>query len=333
MSRNAGSATIAVVLLLCAPARSEESSNYWPTFSDELKSGGQGPLMIPIDGMRRFKMGCVTGIRCLFNEPVHEVTIQRPFAMSAYEITRAQFAQFVEQTGYVTDAERSDVPWPIGKKVIPINVRDKLARSKRSCQGVSADDVRAAPRNSHRTSYWDDHVRLWTWWNPGFEQSNEHPVVCISWTDAKEYVQWLAAETGRPYRLPSEAEWEYAARAGPLSMQNYGDPSSWCDHENPEPCENNYFRILHPVGGHGPNELGLYDIGIGVSEWTQDCWNRSFQGAPSDGSAWIAGDCSKRVIRDIANARVPPYHELRGPVGIHNASNSSGIRIAASPID
>ena len=289
--------------------------------------------MVPIDGGRRFKMGCVSGVRCQFNQPVHDVAIDRPFALSAYEITRGEFVRFVDITGYVTDAERADIPWPIGKKSIPGDLRDKLLRSSRNCWGWSVEDVRAAPVNTRRTSFWEDHVRLWTWRNPGFKQSDNHPVVCISWADAQEYVNWLAAETGRPYRLPSEAEWEYAARAGPLPMENYEDPSSWCDHRNPEPCDNNFFRLVRPVGGDGPNAFGLYDIGSGVSEWTLDCWNRSFSGAPADGSAWITGECSKRVLRDIGNTRIPPYHELRGLARIHSASNSSGIRIAASPID
>ena len=332
MSRIAHLATIAAVLIVCASANGEETPRNWPTFSDELKSGGEGPLMVRIDGGGRFKMGCVSGVRCLFNEPVHESLISRPFALSVYEVTRAQFAQFAERTGYVTDAERADSTWPIGK-LIPAGLRDKLVRSRRNCLGWSAEDVRAAPPGSTHWSYWDDRARLWIWRNPGFQQTGEHPVVCISWTDAAEYVKWLAVETGRPYRLPSEAEWEYAARAGPLSMENYGDPSSWCDHNNQEPCHNNFLRILRPVGGDGPNAFGLYDIGTGVAEWTEDCWNRGFQNAPADGSAWMSGKCSRRVLRDFGSARLPPFHELRGPGGLHESGNSTGIRIAASPID
>lgn len=327
-------AFVAAGMALCALANSqedtglndEETPRYWPTFSDELKSGGKGPLMAPIDGGGRFQMGCVSRVRCLFNQPVHEVVIERPFALSVYEITRGDFKRFVDQTGYVTDGERPDVQWPIGKKPIPEAVMVKIAWSKRNCLGWSAEDVRTLIEDPM-----GEHVRLWNWRNPGFEQRDEHPVVCISWADAAEYVKWLAAETGRPYRLPSEAEWEYAARAGPLSLENYEDTSSWCDRNYREPCINNFILVTRPVGGHGPNAFGLYDIGSGVGEWTEDCWNRDFRGAPADGSAWTAGDCSRRVSRDIGNWRRLPFHELRGPGRIHATSNSVGIRVAASP--
>ena len=325
--RVAGWPIAAVGLLLCALANGEETPRYWPTFSDELRSGGKGPYMVPIDGGGRFQMGCVSGVRCVLNEPVHEVVIGRPFAMSVYEITQGDFKLFVEQTGYVTDGERPDIQWPIGKKPIPRVLHDRLGRSSRNCLGFAADDAQALTEHNV-----DEHLRLWTWRNPGFEQTDQFPVVCVSWADAKEYVKWLAAETGRPYRLPSEAEWEYAARAGPLLMENYADPSSWYDRNNPELRRRSLLAFWRPVGGNGPNAFGLYDIGSGVAEWTEDCWNRSFRGAPVDGSAWIAGNCRRRVLRDTGVWRPPPWHEFRGPVSIHRSGNATGMRVAASPI-
>ena len=312
-------------------SNSDETPHYWATFSDELKSGGNGPLMVPIDGGKRFRMGCVSGIRCLLNEPVREVVIERAFAMSVYEITRGEFKRFVQQTGYMTDGERTDIPWPIGKKPVPqvVGAGAKLRKYKRYCVGLSAEDIRA-----HLADGFDDvqgeHTRLWTWRNTGYEQTDEHPAVCISWSDAAEYVKWLAAETGRPYRLPSEAEWEYAARAGPLSMESYADPSSWHGHNNLEPGYSNFLAIQQ-VGRSGPNALGLYDIGSNVAEWTADCWNRDFQDAPVAGSARISGRCSYRVYRDLLGIRRPPLHELRLGLGIHYTTNHLGFRVAASP--
>ena len=323
-----------LALALCTVSKGEEAPRYWASFSDELRSGGKGPLMVPIDGGGRFLMGCVSGIRCLFNKPVREVVIERPYALSVYEIKRGEFKRFVQQTGYLTDAERTDIPWPIGKKPVPQFVRLEFKKYQRYCLGWSAEDVRTLDADGvFAPDIAVQHMRLSSWRNPGFEQTDEHPVVCISWADAKEYVNWLAAETGRPYRLPSEAEWEYAARAGPLSMENYEESSAWCSRLYHEPCRDNFLEIMRPVGGDGPNALGLYDIGSGVGEWTEDCWNRSFRGAPVDGSAWVTGRCELRVSRDEVGRRRPPFHELRGPGGIHLSSSGGGIRVAASPID
>ncbi len=283
--------------------------------------------MVPVDGGGRFQMGCVSGVRCLFNEPVHEVVIKRPFAMSVYEITRGEFRRFVEHTNYVTDAERPDIKWPIGKKPIPQVLRDRLGRSKRSCLGWSTGDMQAHPEDPR-----PEQIRLWTWRQPGLVQTDQRPVVCISWADAMEYVKWLGAETGRPYRLPSEAEWEYVARAFPLPPEEYEGSPSWCDRDSLEPSPINFLgRQL--IGGTRPNAFGLCHIGSGVSEWTGDCWNRTFRGAPLDGSAWTAGRCEGRVLRDIIIVRGPPLHEIRGRGLIHTTRNHVGIRIAASPID
>ncbi len=130
------------------------------------------------------------------------------------------------------------------------------------------------------------------WCAPGFEQSDQHPVVYVNWDDAKGYVAWLSGETGQPYRLLSEAEWEYACRAGTTPRYWWGDEIT--------PENANYgwnLRTTTEVGTYPPNPWGLYDMHGNVGEWVEDCRNKNYQGAPTDGSAWTSGDCNCRVLR------------------------------------
>ena len=123
------------------------------------------------------------------------------------------------------------------------------------------------------------------------------PVISVSWNDAKEYVDWLSAQTGGTYRLLSEAEWEYAARAGSTSKYSWGDAVGTnranCDIED---CGDR-FQYTAPVGSFGANAFGLYDMHGNVWEWVEGCWNGTYAGAPTDGSAWQRGDCANRVLR------------------------------------
>ncbi len=152
------------------------------------------------------------------------------------------------------------------------------------------------------------------WRNPGFAQDDAHPVACVSWDDASAYVSWLSQKTGRPYRLLTEAEWEYAARAGTTTARHWGnDGNLACDYANGAdrtteaqvPGADNWdaatcndrFAYTAPVGNYRANAFGLHDMLGNVEEWTQDCWNGNYSGAPSDGRAWTAGDCSMRVVR------------------------------------
>lgn len=131
----------------------------------------------------------------------------------------------------------------------------------------------------------------------------ERPVINVSWDDVQEYIVWLNNETGKRYRLPSEAEWEYAARAGTNTRFHTGDclstaqanyygdsPASGC------PKGEDRKKTL-PVGSLAKNAFGLYDMHGNVWEWTQDCRNGSYSGAPTDGAAWTSGDCARRVQR------------------------------------
>ena len=127
------------------------------------------------------------------------------------------------------------------------------------------------------------------------------PVTNVSWEDAWEYTAWLSQTTGETYRLLSEAEWEYVARAGTQTERYWGDDESeQCLHANGDDEEvscSDGHEYGAPVGSFEANAFGLYDVLGNVWEWTEDCWNEDYVGAPVDGSAWRSGDCSQRVQR------------------------------------
>ena len=123
-----------------------------------------------------------------------------------------------------------------------------------------------------------------------------NPVINVSWTDAKQYVAWLSKKTGQSYRLPSEAEWEYAARAGTRTTYWWGGQVG-NDNANCVGCRDQGDDRPRKVGSYAANPFGLHDTAGNVAEWVEDCWNSSFRGAPSDGSAWLEGDCRVRVLR------------------------------------
>lgn len=149
----------------------------------------------------------------------------------------------------------------------------------------------------------------------------------VSWVSAKEFVKKLSVKTGKTYRLPSEAEWEYAALAGSQANYSFGDDQlqltrfAW--------FVSNSAKTMHPVGGKLPNAFGLYDMHGNVWEWTEDCWNKSYEGAPSDGSAWIRGDCTLRVGRGGTWGDQPQFLRAGFRGGLLTIrSSGSGFRIA-----
>jgi formylglycine-generating enzyme required for sulfatase activity len=202
--------------------------------------------------------------------PTHDVTITKPFALMTKEVTRDQFAAFAKETSREIDA---------------------------GCHIGDGGDGK-----------WRDQG---TFLDPGIEQQGNHPVVCVSPGDAADYADWLSQKTGQPYRLPTEAEWEYAARAGKKTAWPWGNDvgNTGCKSVNamdasghkkfpinePMKCDDR-FATTAPVGSFPANPWGLYDMLGNVWEIVSDCWHDSYDGAPSDGSAWDTG-CGDGVLR------------------------------------
>ncbi len=157
------------------------------------------------------------------------------------------------------------------------------------------------------------------------------PVINVSWNDAQEYVRWLSRETGKTYRLLSEAEWECVARAGTTTEYWWGNEIG-TNRANCEGCGSRWDnKRTVPVGSFQPNAFGLYDTAGNVWEWVADCWNGSYAGAPSDGSAWMSGNCDIRVWR--GGSWDGPPRDLRSANRYRKASgyrsdNDGGFRVA-----
>ena len=210
-------------------------------FADALQAGGEGPAMVVIPA-GVFRMGCLSDddFCSSAEQPVHEVTFGRPFALSVHEVTFAEWDACVAAGG---------------------------------CGGYEPGD---------------------RGWGRG-----ARPVMHVSRDDVQGYLGWLSSQTGAEYRLPSESEWEYAARAGTVTKYSWGDGDGiGTNRANCDDCGSQWDDDrTAPVGSFGANAWGLYDMHGNVWEWVADCWNGSYAGAPSDGGAWLAGNCSKRVLR------------------------------------
>ena len=151
------------------------------------------------------------------------------------------------------------------------------------------------------------------------------PVINVDWEDAKAFVAWLSVQTGQRYRLLSEAEWEYACRAGTTTRYWWGDEIT--------PENANYGQNVgktSEVGKYPANPFGLYDMHGNVWEWVEDCWNDSYEGAPDDGSAWTSGDCRRRVLRGGSWDSDPGILRSACRVGIDTDGryNTVGLRVA-----
>jgi formylglycine-generating enzyme required for sulfatase activity len=227
--------------------------------------------------------------------PQHRVKIPRRFAVGKLKVTRDEFEAFVNETSYAGS--------------------DKC---------FTLEDGKADERSGR------------SFRNPGFEQDGKHPVVCIDWDDAKAYVAWLSKKTGKLYRLLSESEWEYAARAGTKTpfwwgssistdQANYDGNSSYGSSSKGE-----YRQKTVPADMFEANPWGLYQVHGNAFEWVEDCWNETYQYAPSDDWMRLAGNCSRHVRRGgawniIAKMLRSAYREQRPAL---TRGSNMGMRVA-----
>ena len=229
--------------------------------------------------------------------PQHRVSIDQEFLLGRYPVTRGEFATFVRETGYLIK----------GGCTLWINNR------------------------------YPDRPEA-SWQNPGFEQTDRDPVVCVNWNDAKAYVVWLntklhghtSSERNSLYRLPNEAEWEYAARAGTRTAHWWGD-SIGSGNANCDGCGSGWDnQQTAPVGSFQANLFGLSDVLGNAWEWTEDCWNENYVDAPQDGSAWTTGDCASHVMRggDWHNHPWALRSTSRSGASADRRANYIGFRIA-----
>ncbi|MCL2717126.1 MAG: formylglycine-generating enzyme family protein [Alphaproteobacteria bacterium] len=192
-----------------------------------------------------------------------------------------------------------------------------------------------------------DKWRGWSWKNSGFAQSGNHPAVCLNWNDAQAYVAWLSKETGKDYRLLTEAEYEYATRAGSQTRYFFGDDEEeLCRYGNgldrtaqaeipgasgfrAAPCSDG-SAYTSPAGNFAENNFGLYDMYGNALSWLEDCSHDTYDGAPADGSAWTEGNCDRRVLCGGAWYSDPWYLHAAGRFGLTSTLriNSVGFRVA-----
>ncbi len=241
-------------------------------------------------------------------DPVHAVTIRQSFALSKFDITKFEYNAFVKAT----------------------------SRKPMTTCALSWDPTKLKRREFH------------SWADPGFSQTDQDPVVCISWDDAVAYARYLSDKTGKMYRLASETEWEYAARAGTTTSRWWGNSAlDQCKYANgadrtaknqipgadgwetAADCFDGY-PYTSPVGSFAPNRFGLYDMLGNVTQWTADCWLFGYVRAPKTEIPSTDGDCNLRVVRGGSWWEDPNY--LRSGSRTRHAitarTNWIGIRIA-----
>ena len=271
---------------------------------DLLADGSPGPVLVLQRG-GSILFGATARADGSLEPPGTPLRVAVPgFAIGRTEITVAQFGTFAERSGYRTDAER-DLPVASDQGEQP------------GCQ---------VP---HRK------LPLWragaSWRDPGFRQSPEHPAVCLSWNDAQAYVEWLSAQTGARYRLPSEAEFERVLPDSSDGRYPWGD-----EVDDPAACALAHVATCvavrsgtRPAGQLRPNRHGLLDLSGNAWEWAGDCWSDHLPGVPLDGSARQDGDCTRSPLRGGAwdeGAKYAATH-YRGNLMRSSRSNATGFRV------
>jgi formylglycine-generating enzyme required for sulfatase activity len=246
-------------------------------------------------------------------EPQREVRISAGFALGRDEVSVAEFRQFVDDADYVSEAEK------LGNSIV-----------------YDEDSGRTIDRRG--VSWRDDYT--------GATANDNQPVLHVTWNDAVAYARWLAARTGKRYRLPSEAEYEYALRAGGTTRYPWGDgnptkvianltgdgdksPSQrrWT---NAFPHYGDGFWGPSPLGKFPANAFGLRDIDGDVSNWVEDCWHDSYLRAPADSRAWVNPGCARHVVRGASWGSAPDQARsaFRTSMPTEARSAQIGFRVA-----
>ncbi len=257
-----------------------------------------------------FEMGRDGGEPERYEGPVRRVRIGYAFAVGRFEVTNAQYRRFVEASGHAPSGEGCQVPAPGGRSLV-------------SLPGTS-------------------------WADPGYGRPirDDEPATCLRWSDAKSYVSWLSGVTGKRYRLLTEAEWEYAARAGTTGVHTWGDEvAQACRQANiydlsaarvgapvahgPAACDDGFPGVA-PVGSLAPNAFGLHDMIGNIWEWVEDCYEMPYGAGPVDGSAQLTRGCDRRGSRGGGwrsnYPRQIPSFRGRDPESL--TSQIFGIRVA-----
>jgi formylglycine-generating enzyme required for sulfatase activity len=254
-------------------------------FSDPLVGGGSGPIMVWLPA-GELRMGSPPEESDRNpDEQIHILQVTSPFAVGESEISLGYYRQFVEATGY-----------------------RPTAGSGSPCLRPDKD--------------WQQLVEDWSlyWESPGYEVTDRYPVTCVSWIYARAYARWLSTRTGHRYRLPTELEWEYAARAGTSSSRFWGDDSqAGCRYANTADCDDKYTYAA-PVGTFPPNAFGLRDMLGNLAEWTCSQYGKAYRGAETEcsdetgagprvfrGGSWLD---APRLVRSAARDGAPPKLRL-----------------------
>ena len=223
--------------------------------------------------------------------PVHEVRI-KDFKLGKYPVTNAQFASFLNAYG-----------------------SDRVKSGEYKGEEICTEYPWGVQKEENR---WLAAL--------GYEA---YPMIRVSWYGAITYCEWLSEKAGNSYRLPSEAEWEYAARGGKKSRGDF----SYAGSQRPKEVawyKQNSLGMPHPVGMKLPNELGLYDMSGNVDEWCADHWHGTYAGAPNDGSPWLAGgDSNRRVVRGGSWYYSDNYCRVSARLRILPGDRESTIRVFA----
>jgi len=237
--------------------------------------------------------------------PRHRVTIAEPFAVGKYEVTVGEFEAFVAATGHDMGDEDGLLGLPPANACTSLNFLQVFERI--------------------------------SWRAPGYGQDDDSPVVCISWNDAVAYVKWLSIETGQPYRLLSEAEWEYVARAKTDTAFHFGATISTkeANYDSSHSDELSVDQLNRgqaiTIGSFPPNRFGVHDVHGNALEWVEDCWHQNYEGAPTDGRAWTRdGNCEVRVARGGSwyNYASLIRSAARGSYDVKKRHSHFGLRVA-----